>query len=238
MTSCCGESTPAFSFANVSVWATLIVTLMSRSKSLRASMTSLSRPATATVNSRSGPGSAANAGPSMKPQTAAAVAAVVVARNCLRVNPVIWLIMAPLSGGLHLRPRLHVLVEAVGQEVGEAVPYQLADVVETDLLDPLRRQQLELPARAHAVIEVVGEGHGELVAEAVVQERPRRRLDLRILGDDVVREPHDRLLLGDGVGHRHAVLPEGRGHGQPAPERVHLLAPQEVDRLRVGCPHR
>ena len=83
-----GESTPAFSFAKVSVWATLNVTLMSRPRSSRATLMSLSRPQTATVKRRSGPGSAANAGPSMNPASAVApvAAALDAAMNCLRLS--------------------------------------------------------------------------------------------------------------------------------------------------------
>src|SRR5437899_4102432 len=149
--SCCGESTPAFILANVSVCATLNVTRMSRSRSFRASLMSLSRPATATVNRRSGPASAPKAGPSMN---ALAVAAAVIARKSRR------LMMALLSGGcFHFGPRLDVLVQTVGQQIGVAVAHQLRDVVEPDLLDALGRQQRELLARAHDVIEIVGKRH-------------------------------------------------------------------------------
>src|SRR5207245_10077468 len=101
----------------------LNVTRMSRSRSFRASLMSLSRPATATVNSRSGPASAPKAGPSMN-VLALAVAAAVIARNCRRL-------MGPLlSGGcLHLGPRLDVLVQAVGQQVRVAVLDEFGHVV-------------------------------------------------------------------------------------------------------------
>src|SRR5262245_25386207 len=123
-TSCWGESTPAFILANVSVCATLNVTRMSRSRSFRASLMSLSRPATATVNRRSGPARAPKAGPSMN-VLALAVAAAVIARKSRRF------IVALLSGGcLHFGPRLDVLVQAVGQEIGITVAHQLRDVVE------------------------------------------------------------------------------------------------------------
>src|SRR5215467_13955077 len=164
--SCCGESTPAFILANVSVCATLNVTRMSRSRSFRASLMSLSRPATATVNRRSGPARAPKAGPSMN-VLALAVAAAVIARKSRRF------IVALLSGGcLHFGPRLDVLVQAVGQEIGVAVPHQLRDVVEADLLDAVRWQQLELAARSHPVIEVVGHRHRERIAQAVVEKSP------------------------------------------------------------------
>src|SRR5437867_6857923 len=149
-TSCWGESTPAFILANVSVWATLNVTRMSRSRSFRASLMSLSRPATATVNRRRGPAGAPRAGPSMNVLALAlAVAAAVIARNCRRL-------MCPLlSGGcLHLGPRLDVLVQAIGEQIGVADLDAIGDVVDADLLDPLRRGQRELLMGLHPVIGV------------------------------------------------------------------------------------
>src|SRR5262249_4197466 len=150
----------------VSVCATLNVTRMSRSRSFRASLMSLSRPATATVNRRSGPARAPNAGPSMN-VLALAVAAAVIARKVRRF------IMPTVSCcRFHFGPGLDVLVQADGQEICLAVPHQLRNVVEPDLLDALGRQQLELPARPHPVIEVVGHRHRERIAQAVVEKRP------------------------------------------------------------------
>src|SRR5262249_38471198 len=104
---------------------------MSRSRSFRASLMSLSRPATPTVNRRSGQARAPEAGSSMN-VLALADAAAVIASKSRRF------IVALLSGGcLHFGPGLDVLVQAVGQEIGVAVPHQLRDVVETDLFDAL-----------------------------------------------------------------------------------------------------